>query len=612
MRLFELFTKETTPVLVEGIEHPEDSIITSGSAGAERVFKELLGLEKDTKTVSVKWDGFPAVVFGRDDQGNIVFVDKHMYDKVAKGKMEFMTIKDYDEERGVNRSNLWKTEEILRPILNRIVPNVKNSFYMGDLMWTGTPNTKDGAYVFRPNTVEYKVKIDSELGNTIAKSVGGIAVHTYIPGLGAADQPLVGLKGLPEDGGITFLVGEIKNKPKVTVDKNLVKETQAAINQHKDVVDKFIQDLTAMKSKSVLTAMSPFITSMLADGDIVSNIVPRFLEFLKSKLSDSAAAKMLGDNNNGWLYQQDGGAPGLLGIWTIWAAITDLKIHIKKQVDGQLQGSEVQAVIDGEDSHEGYVFGAGKDKLKLVDRLGFTRAHFGKFKVPDEEIKQKQSMPLAVFCFGRMNPPTLGHKAVMAKTVQAGGQNAYIFLSNTHNNDTDPLDPAIKADFIKKIYPTFAKHIVSDYVINPIEAANWLYAKGFRNIAFVAGSDRLGNAKGSIEKLLTSWNSGPIRTTDYARGENGREHVHLQFISSGERDADTTQVSGISGTLARNYAKAGDEENFQKATGVGPNIVVKGMTLYQATRAGMGLGAEPTDPTPGKKVAAKPPVGKKL
>lgn len=271
----------------------------------------------------------------------------------------------------------------------------------------------------------------------------------------------------------------------------------------------------------------------------------------------------------------------------------------------------MQAVIDGQDSHEGYVFGAGKDKLKLVDRLGFTKAHFGRFNVPDEEIAKKKAMPLAVFCFGRMNPPTLGHKAVMEKTVQAGGDHAYIFLSNTHNPDTDPLDPAIKAEFIKKIYPNFAKHIVTEFVLNPIEAANWLYAKGFRNMAFVAGSDRLGNAKGSIEKLLTSWNSGPIRTTDYARGETGREHVHLQFISSGERDADTTQVSGISGTLARQYAKTGDEANFWKATGVGPNVVVKGMNLFQATRAGMG--AEPTTaPNVAPKAAPKAAPVKKV
>lgn len=610
MRLFEFFERKQT-ILVEGIEHPEDTIISSGSAGAERVVKELLGLQKDAKTVSVKWDGFPAVVFGRDKEGNLVFMDKHMYDKVAKGKMDFMTIKDYDEQRGVNRSNLWKTEEILRPVLNKVVPPVKDSYYMGDLMWTGTPNTKDGKYVFRPNTVEYRVEIDSEIGNTIARSVGGIAVHTYIPGLGSGDQPLVGLKGLDDNGGITFLVGEMKSKPKIIVDRKLVAETQKIINQHKAAVDKFIEDLNALKAKSVLTAMGPFITSMLGDNDIATNIVPRFLEFLKTKLTPNAAQKMLGDNNNGWLYQQDGGAPGLLGIWSMWAAVTDLKLDIKRQIDDQQQGSEIQAIIDDSESHEGYVFGSGKDKLKLVDRLGFTRAHFGKFKVPDEEIKQKSSMPLAVFCFGRMNPPTLGHKAVMATTVQHGGANAYIFLSNTQNSDTDPLDPKTKAEFIKKMYPQFAKHIVNDFVPNPIEAANYLYSKGFRNMAFVAGSDRLGKGQGSIEKLLTSWNSGPIRTTDYARGENGREHVNLQFISSGERDADTTQVSGISGTLARKYAAEGNEQGFQQATGVGSNITVGGKTLYQATREGMGINTPAATATPPAKPVIKKPAPKK-
>jgi hypothetical protein len=65
--------------------------------------------------------------------------------------------------------------------------------------------------------------------------------------------------------------------------------------------------------------------------------------------------------------------------------------------------------------------------------------------------------------------------------------------------------------------------------------------------------------------------------------------VVLNFVSSGERDADADKVTGISGTLARKYAAAGNEQGFQQATGVGPNIKVKGMTLYQATRAGLGI-----------------------
>jgi hypothetical protein len=184
----------------------------------------------------------------------------------------------------------------------------------------------------------------------------------------------------------------------------------------------------------------------------------------------------------------------------------------------------------------------------------------------------------------------------MEKTVETGGANSFIFLSNSAGTKDDPLDPATKAAFIKQIYPAFAKHIVSDPVQGPIYAANWLYDKGFRNMTFIGGSDRLGKASGSIEKLLTGWNSGPVRTTDNARGPNGREYVHLSFVSSGQRDADAPGVQGISGSLARKYAGEGNEQGFQQATGVGANIKVNGKTLYQATREGMGIKDQPQQP----------------
>lgn len=621
MNLFELF-QNNRQAIMEGIDHPEDLIISQGSAGADKVLKDLAGLEKDPSTVSIKWDGFPAVVFGRDAGGNLVFVDKHMYDKVSKGKSEFMTIKDYDESRGANRTSLIDQEAVIRPLLDKIVPKVRDQYWMGDLMWAGTPQIKNGEFVFKPNTIEYRVKIDStpgvgdSLSDRIARSGAGIAVHTFIPGLGKPDQPLIGLKGLPEDGGITFLVGEMKDKPKVAVNKDLLANTQQIINSHRQAVDKFFTDLTAMKGKSVITAMGPFITRMLEEDDIRDNIVPRFLEFLKDRLTDSAAQKMLGTNKNGWLYQEDGGAPGLLGIWSMWAAITELKLNIKQQIDTQQQGSKVRAITDGIDAHEGYVFGSGENKLKLVDRLGFSKANFAKNKVSDEEVAEKSKMPKAAFCFGRMNPPTLGHGLLIQKTLDEGGDNAFIFLSNSNDPSENPVDPATKAKFVSQIYPDAASKIVTDYVQGPIYAANWLYNKGFRNMTFVAGSDRLGKEKGSIEKLLNSWNSGPIRTTDPA---GAREHVVINFVSSGDRDPDAEGVSGYSGSKARQAAAGGNEQLFQQYTGVGSDVVVNGKTLYQTVRAGMGIKDQPTkapaapakksQPTLNKPVAAKAEPG---
>ncbi len=611
MNLFELFT-DAKIVLREGIDHPEDLIISTGSAGAQRVLNDLISLEKDPSTVSIKWDGFPAVVFGRDKAGNLVFMDKHMYEKVVKGTMKFMSIKDYDLQRDANRTSLWENESVVRPALEKIVPNVRDQYWMGDLMWTGTPPTDNGYFVFKPNTVEYRVKIDgtpgrgNTLSDQIARSIGGIAVHTFIPGLGQPDQPLVGLKGLKENEGLVFLVGEMRDKPKVAVNSDLINKTKQVIATHGAAVDKFIADLTAMKGKTVISAMSPFITRMLEEEDISNDIVPRFLDFLGERLSPAAVSKMLGANKDGWLYQEQGGGPGLLGIWTMWAAITDLKTHIKQQIDTQQQGSEIIAITDGVNAHEGYVFGSGKDKLKLVDRLGFSRANFAKHKVSDEEVAEKSKMPMAAFCFGRMNPPTLGHGLLIQKTLDTGGENSFVFLSNSNDPNENPIDPATKAKYVAQIYPNAASKIVNEYVLNPIYAANWLYNKGYRNMTFVAGSDRLGKEKGSLEKILNSWNSGPIRSTDPA---GAREHVVIKFVSSGDRDPDAEGVTGYSGSKARQAAASGNEQLFQQYTGVGPEVVVNGKTLYQATREGMGIkDQKPTAPTAPVKQPAQPNI----
>lgn len=583
-------------VLNEGIEHVEDRIISGGYEGALSAFKELTSLVNNSDTVTIKWDGFPAIIWGwmetpskQNPNGKFLFVDKHMYDKIAKGKLEYTTIEDYDKSRGSNRNSLWEAESIMVPILKRVTPQKQNQFFFGDLMWHNLPKVESGYYIFKPNTVEYRVKIDTNLGNSISRSIGGVAVHTFISEMGGDDRPLKGLQGLKQNEGITFLVGEIEEKPKIAISTSILQQSLDILKQNKDSTQKFLKNLEEMKAKGVITYMSQFITSMLNDNDIATNIVPRFLKFLETKLSPKQTLALLGNNQDGWLYRE--GMQGLISVWTIWATLTDLKLNVKRQIDIQQTGLPIQARIGEENSHEGYVFGSGKNKLKLIDRLGFSKANFAKNANSADELEAKRKMPLAAFCFGRLNPPTIGHKQLMQKTVEQGGANSFIFLSNTEKAPKDPLNPEIKAEFVKKIYPQFAPYIVSEKVLNPIYAANYLYAKGFRNMVFVAGADRLGDTQGSLEKVLTSWNSGSVRTKDYNFGPTGREQVALKFVSSGDRDADSdvNAVSGISASLARKLATEKDEAGFQQATGVSNDTTVNGKTLYQATREGLGL-----------------------
>ena len=66
-------------MLMEGarIQHAEDIIFWEGSKGALRVVSSLKSLEQQGhKEVTIKWDGSPAVIFGRAPDGRFIFTDK--------------------------------------------------------------------------------------------------------------------------------------------------------------------------------------------------------------------------------------------------------------------------------------------------------------------------------------------------------------------------------------------------------------------------------------------------------------------------------------------------------------------------------------------------------
>lgn len=179
------------------------------------------------------------------------------------------------------------------------------------------------------------------------------------------------------------------------------------------------------------------------------------------------------------------------------------------------------------------------------------------------------------FCFGRMNPPTIGHAQVF-KTMADQGGDYKIFLSQTQDKKDNPLDYKTKTDFIKLIHPDYAKNLVVDSSLNtPMIVASYLYDLGYKNATFVAGSDRLE----SFRKVLTQYN-----------GVEGKAHGYykfdlLDFVSSGDREDDAPGIKGVSGTKAREAAAAGDLSKFKEATGAGQYAE----KLYDAVRDGLGV-----------------------
>lgn len=179
------------------------------------------------------------------------------------------------------------------------------------------------------------------------------------------------------------------------------------------------------------------------------------------------------------------------------------------------------------------------------------------------------------FCFGRMNPPTIGHKQVL-DTMKSQGGDMKIFVSQSQDAKKNPLDYSTKVKFIKAMFPEYAGDVVENAGLNTIvKVASYLFDEGYNAATFVAGSDRLEDMK----KLLTQYN-----------GVEGKAHGFykfdvLDFVSSGEREDGAEGVAGVSASGARLAAANGDFKGFQEATGAGKLA----KPLFDAVRKGMNI-----------------------
>lgn len=184
----------------------------------------------------------------------------------------------------------------------------------------------------------------------------------------------------------------------------------------------------------------------------------------------------------------------------------------------------------------------------------------------------------ATFCFGRMNPPTIGHKQLL-DTVAGIGGDYFIFVSQSQDPKKNPLEYSTKIKFMKMMFPEHAKHIIEDSNLNTVvKVASHVYNLGYKNATFVAGSDRLD----AMKQLLTQYNGIEGKAHGYYKFEV------LDFKSSGDREDGAEGVAGISASNARVAAANNDLEGFKESTGAGQYAEA----LFKAVRQGMGIQEE--------------------
>lgn len=353
--------------IMEGvrIEHPEDMVFDLGSQGIRRALDGIVSTAQQPSTATVKWDGKPAIIFGRKPNGDFVLTDKAGF--LAKGYDGLATSPEMIERimnlRGGERGELIAIYKKLFPLLRAAVPQDFRGYIQGDLLYSQRPAVSGNDFVFQPNTVTYSVPAASELGKKIAASDAAVVIHTALEAPGAAPQP-IRAASLNEVPGLLILDPSLKEPRKISLDARVIKDLEKILSQYGSAIDQLFnpQELRARKITNLPQLMKQYINTRVRSGSY-DNLIGGFGPWIQAKEPTKAPRIFEWATAN---------KQAVAALFQAFLEISSLKNTLVRQLDSQAH--DVQASINGEPGHEGYV---GND-LKYVDRMRFSQANFAR------------------------------------------------------------------------------------------------------------------------------------------------------------------------------------------------------------------------------------------
>ena len=152
--------------------------------------------------------------------------------------------------------------------------------------------------------------------------------------------------------------------------------------------------------------------------------------------------------------------------------------------------------------------------------------------------------------FGRFNPPTTGHEALIKKVANTAKNGEYrIYPSRSVDPKKNPLDPGQKIKFMKKAYPDHSNAIQNSEDMRTIfDVLTTVDTEGYSEVNLVVGGDRVSEF------------------TSLANKYNGKAYnfEKINVVSAGGRDPDADGVEGMSASKLRKAAADDDYEGFKK------------------------------------------------
>ena len=392
------------------LEHLEDEIINNGTKGAKtsieflKSIKKMLQGGKGGSTVSVKWDGAPAVFCGINPENGKFFVGtKSIFNATPKINYTNADIK---------RNHGGALADKLKIALQYLPKLGIKGVIQGDLLFTSSDKKTavvDGkkSITFTPNTITYAVPVVSSgflgFGANIYKEINnakiGIVFHTSYSGKTMRDLSAsfgASVKSLKKNKNVFFTDANYKqsedprfSSAEETAFDNVIKMAEGSAYKAGAFIDKIKKDKGPL---SLGVQLKTFFNTYIRQGTkiegtkrLANNFEVYFRDRLKKEIDSKktqatkqkyeeileAGMKILRPNREGLYF-------AIATYITLQSAKSVLlkKLNTIQSIGSFLRTKNGYKVT----SPEGYVAIKGSGAVKLVDRLEFSRANFNMAK----------------------------------------------------------------------------------------------------------------------------------------------------------------------------------------------------------------------------------------
>lgn len=360
------------------IPYIEDKVFDEGLKGAREALNIIKQTATDTKKyATVKWDGSPAVIFGRLQDGTFVLTDKGGlaavgYQGLATSPDQIANIMSQRDQKAAASGNKADRAKILVPMYQELWPYLQaatpknfRGLLKGDMLYSSTdPVTADaGNLVFQPNKnkgIVYRFPENSALGKKIKNSKIGIAVHTYMDEPTAPEQSVLDPESMLKPvSGLMVVGATVSTLENLQLDPKIMKELKEYTSGSNSKALQQLLNPQALRTSQITDLpelMKKYIMSL--KGTDYSRATPAEFD---TWLAQNVTARKY-NNIKHYLNGPESNILGMNVAFDVWNKLHQAKIDLQRQLDLQQPGQE------------GWVFATPAGRAKIVSR---TAGGFG-------------------------------------------------------------------------------------------------------------------------------------------------------------------------------------------------------------------------------------------